>query len=57
MSARAKGLFREVHALARSYHWSEGEILRLGLGRRFTYLALLEEEADAANFADVLPDG
>ena len=56
MKARAQTLFREVHTLAWTYHWSEDEILNLGLGRRLTYLTLLEEEADAATFADVLPD-
>lgn len=57
MKVRAKGLLREVHALARTYHWSEEEILRLGIARRFTYLTLLEEEANAATFSDVLPEG
>jgi hypothetical protein len=34
-------LLREVDALARVYGWSEGEILRLGPGRRRRYLELV----------------
>ena len=41
---RTARLFREVHALAFHYHWSEQEILRLPLARRLLYLALLDEE-------------
>jgi hypothetical protein len=37
----ANALFREVHALARHYHWSEAEILGLELRRRRRYLDLL----------------
>ena len=51
MSARAPGLLRDVHRLARAYHWSEREILSLTLDRRLGYLLLLEEEADAALLA------
>jgi hypothetical protein len=36
-----------VHRLARAYHWSERDILSLPLDRRFAYLLLLEQEADA----------
>jgi hypothetical protein len=44
-------LFREVHALARHYHWSEDEILGLELGRRRRYLDLLvvDEGAEEAS--------
>lgn len=36
----ARGLLREVDALARAYHWSEASILRLSGPRRAWYLAL-----------------
>lgn len=41
--ARAGRLFREVHTLARTYHWSEADILRLTAARRRTYLELIDE--------------
>lgn len=41
LAGSADGLFREVHALARHYHWSEREILGLELPRRRRYLELL----------------
>jgi len=47
MSGRCARLWREVHALARAYHWSERELLAMPLHRRLRYLLLLEEEADA----------
>lgn len=37
----AKRLFREVHALADAYGWSEGDILRMSPVRRRTYLDLI----------------
>ena len=40
-------LLREVDALARTYHWSEAEILGLDVQRRQRYLDLLTEEAEA----------
>ena len=43
----ADALFREVHALARHYHWSEREILGLELSRRRRYLDLLVADEDA----------
>ncbi len=46
-----EALFREVHALARHYHWSEGEILGLDLRRRRRYLALLVADEDAHGIA------
>jgi len=47
LAASADALFREVHALARHYHWSEGEILALELPRRRRYLDLLVEDEGA----------
>jgi len=38
---RADGIFVEVDRLARTYHWSEAEILALPVARRRRYLALL----------------
>jgi hypothetical protein len=40
IDGRARALFGEIHALARAYGWTEGEILALGAARRATYLAL-----------------
>jgi hypothetical protein len=45
------GLLREVHALARHYHWSEGEILALEVPRRRRYLELLVADEAAAGVA------
>lgn len=39
-------LFHEVDALARTYHWSEAEILGLDVHRRRRYLDLLTEEVE-----------
>jgi hypothetical protein len=39
-------LLREVDALARTYHWSEAEILGLDVRRRRRYLELLSAEAE-----------
>lgn len=39
-------MLRDVHTLARAYHWSERDILALPLPRRLAYLALLEAEGD-----------
>jgi hypothetical protein len=44
LAASADALFREVHALARHYHWSEREILGLELPRRRRYLELLVDD-------------
>jgi hypothetical protein len=41
---RGSALFREVHALATHYHWSEREILDLPRERRSMYLGLIEED-------------
>lgn len=40
----ARRLYREVHDLAWSYHWSESDILALPRGRRRYYLSLIERE-------------
>ncbi|HEX9619593.1 MAG TPA: hypothetical protein VF989_05640 [Polyangiaceae bacterium] len=37
-------LAREVHALARAYHWSFDEIMRLSRGERHTHVELVETE-------------
>lgn len=42
-----EALFRDVHRLAKTYHWSEAEILRLERPRRHRYLALLDGEENA----------
>lgn len=36
------GLLQEIHILAATYHWSEGEILALPLERRRRYLELID---------------
>jgi hypothetical protein len=46
LTAGSDRLFREVHALARSYHWSESEILGLDVSRRRRYLELLADETE-----------
>ena len=53
MKARAVGLLRDVHTLARAYHWAERDLLGLTMARRLAYLMLLEEDADAALLADL----
>lgn len=37
-----RGLLQEIHILAATYHWSEGEILALPLERRRRYLELID---------------
>ncbi|HYP06540.1 MAG TPA: hypothetical protein VER03_09965 [Bryobacteraceae bacterium] len=44
----SKTLIDDVHMLARTYHWSESEILRLSLRRRLAYLTRIDQERDAA---------
>lgn len=41
IDGRARALLHEVHALARAYGWTEGEILALGPARRASYLAMV----------------
>ncbi|HEV2415929.1 MAG TPA: hypothetical protein VGX27_14085 [Candidatus Dormibacteraeota bacterium] len=43
VAASNRDLYRDVHALALSYHWSEEAILTLSHGRRQMYLKLLAE--------------
>lgn len=43
LAGAAASLWREVHRLALSYHWSEAEILRLTGRKRRLYLGLLAE--------------
>lgn len=38
---RTHALLAEIHRLARSYHWSEADILALPIGRRRQYLGLI----------------
>jgi hypothetical protein len=54
---RSRHLLREVHVLARVYHWSERQILRLTITRRRAYLALIEADQDAALFAGAMGSG
>ncbi|MEK6210285.1 MAG: hypothetical protein AABM64_07920 [Pseudomonadota bacterium] len=42
-------LYREVHALALRYHWSEDEILQLSRERRRLYLDLIDEHPHEAS--------
>lgn len=49
---RSRHLLREVHALARTYHWSERDILAMTTIRRQEYLALIEADQTAALFAE-----
>ena len=42
LPAHSEELFAEVHLLASSYHWSEGEILALPRARRQLYLRLID---------------
>lgn len=50
MRRRGRRLLRDVHTLAVRYHWSEDAILRLSIGRRIAYLALIEAADDEALF-------
>jgi hypothetical protein len=45
----AAQLYREVHALASRYHWSEPQILRLPRERRRMYLDMIDHSAGAAS--------
>ena len=48
MRERGDRVFREVHRIATSYHWSRQEILGLPLPYRLRYLLLIEAEENAA---------
>lgn len=41
VSAAARGILQDVHALARAYGWSEGEVLALSGQRRRMYLEMV----------------
>jgi hypothetical protein len=43
MAQGADALFREVHALASHYHWSETDILTMTRRQRRRYLSLIAE--------------
>ncbi|NMO21850.1 hypothetical protein HPC49_34490 [Pyxidicoccus fallax] len=40
-------MLREIHTLAKTYHWREPDILPLTHARRQEYLRLIAEEEDA----------
>jgi hypothetical protein len=42
------GIFRQVDRLARTYHWSEADILSLTSARRLLYLRLAESARSAS---------
>lgn len=44
LAARSRHLYREVHTLARPYHWSEKDLLEMSGKKRRLYLDLLAEE-------------
>ncbi len=46
VNARGGRLLREIHTLARAYHWSEADILGLSPTRRQAYLALVADDAE-----------
>ena len=47
LALRGRWLHREVHLLARNYHWSEADIFSLSRTRRQTYLSLIAWEREA----------
>jgi hypothetical protein len=49
MATGARYLFHEVHVLASTYHWSEGEILDLTPRRRHLYLDLISDAGGHAS--------
>ena len=52
MKLRSEQLLKEVLLMARQFHWSEQDILRLRMQRRLAYLTLLEQEADSMLMAE-----
>ena len=40
-------MLRQIHTLAKASHWSERDIVSLALGRRMSYLLMLEADRDA----------
>jgi hypothetical protein len=53
LAARAENLVREIHFLAKIYHWSVSDILRLSLKWRLDFLILLDEEVNAQLVAEI----
>lgn len=51
---RSRHLLREVHVIAREYHWSERHILALPVTRRRAYLALIAADRDAALYVEAV---
>ena len=47
MRQRSQRLLREVHRLARLYHWPRHELMSLSLELRLGYLMLIEEDLDS----------
>jgi hypothetical protein len=47
LDAQARRLLGDVHVLARTYGWTEGEVLALSDERRATYVAMATAAADA----------
>jgi hypothetical protein len=52
LQERSRHLLREIHVIARAYHWSEREILDLAVSRRRAYLALIDADRDAVLYAE-----
>jgi hypothetical protein len=48
LKEHARTLLDDVHTLAQSYHWSQGEIFGLSLRRRLEYLTRIEAGRDAS---------
>jgi hypothetical protein len=48
LAASNRDLYRDVHSVALSYHWSEDAILSMSFGRRQMYLKLLAESIPSA---------
>lgn len=44
-------LYRQVHYLARHYHWSEREIMEMPRDKRLAYIEILTDEIEALNYA------
>jgi hypothetical protein len=44
LKSHVNTLYQETHLLAFHYHWSEAEIMNMGVNKRRRYLELLEEE-------------
>jgi hypothetical protein len=43
LNARQRALLRQIHVLASSYGWTEGDVLTVAPARRARYLALIED--------------